>query len=183
MTFQSEEELDAYVCLYDFKRIDLKAIDAVIAKAEGVIAEWQVQLVKDKRKRVLDLLALRNFDAAMEAGQALFESANGLHNALVMLPSVTRDNARQVGTSKKRKKQAIALQKWLEGKVKANEKISNNALWELLPNSEQVDDFSEIYFYRDGSSVCYVENGKQRSIGRSGFDSRVTDARKSVAPR
>lgn len=114
MTTRSEAEALLAHHLLTFRRINLDTIDATIEKARGVVVDWQVDQVAEARAHALSLLKAGKFDAAMEAGQALFNAAHGLHNALEVFPLLKRDAKRQAGTRKPRRPE---LQVWINKEV------------------------------------------------------------------
>lgn len=65
--------------LMTFKRIDLAKIDAAIASATGNVEQSLIDRVKQQRSNTLDLLRAGKKDAALEAGQALFNAAELLN--------------------------------------------------------------------------------------------------------
>jgi hypothetical protein len=76
-------EREAWIhALRQCQRINLAKIDATIANAQGVIVPEQVNRLIDLREKSFALFVSGDVSGAMWAGQALFEAANGLQNAI-----------------------------------------------------------------------------------------------------
>lgn len=80
--------------------IDLEGIEAICTRADGVIVAWQVKQVREGIKYARHLLSAGRRDAAMEAGQAAWNLALGLFNALESKREVQAGRALRTGGAK-----------------------------------------------------------------------------------
>jgi len=87
-------------------------------------------------------------------------------------PLVEKDEKEQFRKSLPRRSRMPKLDAWLEARSLA---VSNDVLFKALPEAES--GFDDLY--RDDDRVMEVnDKGKEHSITRAGFDTRVTRARK-----
>lgn len=68
--------------------IDFAKIEALLVEAGPVVASWQLERLRQALARANDLYLDGHKLAALEAAQACWESANGLHGAMATRPAV-----------------------------------------------------------------------------------------------
>lgn len=95
--------------------INLAMIDEFIARAESEFIPDQVRLMNAERSRVFRLHREGEYLAMMETARSLFSVCNGLNQSLQVKVQLLRDNRRQAGVRKPRKKKTPV---WHAGAVK-----------------------------------------------------------------
>ena len=124
-----------------------------------------------RRKWLADAVTADSEDAAQRHVEWMHLRRMSITQQQAVLPALARDAARQVGTRKLRGSRKPQLDEWLRD---MGLEKSNDVLWERLPSPEYSEDL-----YRDGDSVVEISaSGRERSIGRAGFDKRLAKLRK-----
>ena len=142
----TEYEKRFYEAVKTALNFDLAQVDATIRSARGVLTKATIdRLVTQRRYALMEYM--RGFhDEAMIEARVLIVEANGIQNALAVAPRLSRDNARQNGTRKKRRPE---INEWIAKQLKRTPDVSNKDLRELaIDSGEQWEVPGEDAFYR-----------------------------------
>lgn len=151
----------------------------------GIPSDEEIALAEIALRHSADMFTAGKLSQAIQYGREARALTDSLRKELALIPVVVRDNARQEGPRKPRGSRRLLLDQWLSDKLSGRPGLSNNELWDQLPQHDFGDGL-----YLDGDEIIELsgygyEDGNARPrkpLKREGFDKRVTAARKNLSP-